>query len=231
MFDASGGKDDAVKNAVTNHAVISSCPVDAIKQDGERVRTSVAIQKFPGSLDVMALYLGTTGQGDRSADQKKAEAMNLACLQKMASGDLNFLVGSNDEMGKAIGQIQFYLNEMSKESAAFNDSIGKGILTTRFDVGKFPGKYAETVNNMNLVVDSTMRGLHLSFGALEVMSRGEVPQKITREYPGEYGRMSSHLNKAVDGFNGLLECSKVMQKMAVNDMTSQVKGRICRRLP
>ena len=59
---------------------------------------------------------------------------------------------------------------------------------------------------------------------VERISRGDIPQKITDNYNGDFNEIKNNLNNCIDGLQGLVECNHILQRMAVNDLTKGVEG-------
>ena len=60
---------------------------------------------------------------------------------------------------------------------------------------------------------------------VERISKGDIPAKITDSYNGDFNEIKNNLNACIDGLGGLVECSTVLKKMAVNDYTDKVEGQ------
>jgi len=59
---------------------------------------------------------------------------------------------------------------------------------------------------------------------LSSISKGEIPQKVTANFPGELNALKEQLNQCADVLSGLQETSEALRRMAVNDSTVQVTG-------
>ena len=59
---------------------------------------------------------------------------------------------------------------------------------------------------------------------VERISRGDIPQKITDNYSGDFNEIKNNLNNCIEGLQGLVECNNILQHMAVNDQTKGVEG-------
>ncbi len=53
---------------------------------------------------------------------------------------------------------------------------------------------------------------------------GDIPPKVSENYNGDFNTVKNSFNACVDGLGGLVEANKVLQKMAVNDLTTRVEG-------
>ena len=59
---------------------------------------------------------------------------------------------------------------------------------------------------------------------LASLGKGEAPEKITVEFPGELNTLKEQLNQCIEVMSGLQETSEVLKRLAVNDYTVQVAG-------
>ena len=66
--------------------------------------------------------------------------------------------------------------------------------------------------------------LKVAASYVDQISKGEIPQKITDEYKGDFNEIKNNLNNCIDGLGGLVECNAVLKRMAVNDHTKKVEG-------
>jgi methyl-accepting chemotaxis protein len=56
------------------------------------------------------------------------------------------------------------------------------------------------------------------------LGKGEAPEKVTTNFPGELNALKEQLNQCADVLSGLQETSEALRRMAVNDSTVQVTG-------
>ncbi len=66
--------------------------------------------------------------------------------------------------------------------------------------------------------------LNMAAGYIEQIGKGELPEKITDEYKGDFDDIKNSINSCIDGLGGLVEGAAVLGKMAVNDFDSKVEG-------
>ena len=77
---------------------------------------------------------------------------------------------------------------------------------------------------MNSILDALISPLHVAADYVDQFSRGDVPQKITTDYKGDFNMIKSSLNACIDGFGGLQEANAVLKRMALNDCSVRVQG-------
>jgi len=104
------------------------------------------------------------------------------------------------------------------------DASKQGRLSERGQATKFNGVHRELLQGVNAILDSVTEPLHLASAFVERIGKGEIPAKITDAQNGEFNTLKNNLNACVDGLGGLVEANSVLQRMAVNDFTADVKG-------
>ena len=60
---------------------------------------------------------------------------------------------------------------------------------------------------------------------VEHISRGDIPERITDNYNGDFNEIKNNINNCIDDLQGLVECNNVLNRMAVNDHTKGVEGK------
>jgi len=100
----------------------------------------------------------------------------------------------------------------------------EGKLDIRADASKHQGEYRKVVEGVNDTLDAVIGPLNVAAEYVERISRGDIPQKITDNYNGDFNEIKNNLNNCIDGLQGLVECNTILQRMAVNDQTKSVEG-------
>ena len=99
-----------------------------------------------------------------------------------------------------------------------------GRLDTRADASRHQENIRKVVEGVNDTLDAVIGPLNVAAEYVERISRGDIPQKITDNYNGDFNEIKNNLNNCIDGLQGLVECNNVLQRMAVNDHTKGVEG-------
>ena len=100
----------------------------------------------------------------------------------------------------------------------------EGKLNIRADVSKHRGWYKKIVQGFNDTLDAVIVPLNVAAEYVDQISKGEIPQKITDDYKGDFDEIKNNLNNCIDGLQCLVECSNVLQRMYLNDHTNGVEG-------
>jgi len=90
----------------------------------------------------------------------------------------------------------------------------EGKLDTRGDVSKFKGGYAKIVQGINDTLDAFIEPLNVAAEYVDRISAGDIPEKITEEYRGDFNEIKNNLNKLIDALNGLINEAARMAEAA-----------------
>ncbi|MBI2418539.1 MAG: methyl-accepting chemotaxis protein [Ignavibacteriales bacterium] len=141
--------------------------------------------------------------------------------EQLANGDLNIRivtsathleVKSQDEIGELTENMNQIINKthgtiVSVEKAvdAIKNIVGEtkllvdaaatGKLKTRGDANKFTGSYKELIVGLNETFDAIVKPLNESSAILEKMAAGDITDRISNDYPGDYSILKESINK------------------------------------
>ncbi|MCP1714436.1 methyl-accepting chemotaxis protein [Methanocalculus alkaliphilus] len=145
----------------------------------------------------------------------------VALGRRVTDGDLSGTVQtdrSGDEIGQVAGAfgdvvttIQRFGSEMNMISAA----AAEGRLDVRGDASQFKGDYGRIIGGVNETLDSVIGPLNVAAEYVERISNGDVPEKITDEYKGDFNEIKNNLNKCIDAVDLLVEDANYLAAGAV----------------
>ncbi|WP_238919137.1 methyl-accepting chemotaxis protein [Clostridium sp. YIM B02555] len=140
-------------------------------------------------------------------------------------GNLKLLSSGNTDFDLKIKEPDSYTEEVSKQFKSISDSLEEvknavdnlikdsnvlskaateGKLDTRADAEKHSGAFKKIVEGVNKTLDSVIGPLHVAAEYVDRISRGDIPDKITDEYHGDFNEIKNNLNNCIDVMNGLL---------------------------
>ena len=117
------------------------------------------------------------------------------------------------------------LNAMIADAAMLSKAAVEGRLETRADAAKHKGDYRKVVEGVNATLDAVIGPLNVAADYVDKISKGEIPEKITAKYNGDFNTIKNNLNQCIDGLGALVESSAVTQAMSVNDYSKGVEGK------
>ncbi|MDT8439902.1 MAG: Cache 3/Cache 2 fusion domain-containing protein, partial [Wenzhouxiangellaceae bacterium] len=102
------------------------------------------------------------------------------------------------------GVIETFVS-VSEELDSVNKSIKNGNLGARGNSQKYSGQYGLIVAEFNEAMESVIGPLNMAADYVDRISRGDIPEKITDSYNGDFNKIKDNLNTCIDSLNGLIE--------------------------
>jgi methyl-accepting chemotaxis protein len=157
------------------------------------------------------------------------EAVVSDYLQKISNGEIpakitDELHGSYDKVKTSMNMLVEVVTTRTADIQAMAEAMAAGNLSYRPDPNKYTGYNGKMIAGMNRMLDGATGPLYIAAKFLDQISKGEIPQKITESYIGDFNTIKNNMNACVDGLASLQECDEVLKRMAVNDYTLQVEG-------
>jgi len=159
-----------------------------------------------GPLNVAAEYVDRISKGDippRITDNY--------------NGDFNEIKNNLNVCIDTINSLVYDANMLSKAAV-------QGKLDTRADAAKHQGDFRAIVEGVNNTLDAVIGPLNVAAEYVDRISKGEIPPKITDNYNGDFNEIKNNLNQCIDGLGGLVESSRILKMLVVNDLTEKIEG-------
>ncbi|HBC93783.1 MAG TPA: hypothetical protein DCZ10_13045 [Pelotomaculum sp.] len=134
-------------------------------------------------------------------------------LDNISKGDLSDLdelkkVGkrsANDELIPAIVGMMEAIQNLVADTNMLAVAAVEGRLDTRADVMKHNGDFRKVVEGVNKTLDAVIGPLNVAAEYVDLISKGNIPPKITDTYQGDFNEVKNNLNGCIDVVNGLLK--------------------------
>jgi methyl-accepting chemotaxis protein len=141
-------------------------------------------------------------------------------LAQVSNGKIDELIaqtykGDHEKMKQAINNVAQVLQDLHKELARLTEASNAGKLSERGHHDQFKGAYAEIVRGVNAILDAVIVPLNVSAKYVEQISKGDIPDKITATYNGDFNTIKSNLNTCIDVVNALVADAAMLAKAAV----------------
>ncbi|KAF0158594.1 MAG: hypothetical protein FD159_1027 [Syntrophaceae bacterium] len=157
-----------------------------------------------GPLNVAARYVDDISKGAIPA--KITDSYN---------GDFNTIKNNLNQCIDAVHALVADANMLSQAAV-------EGKLATRADAAKHQGDFRKIVAGVNDTLDAVIGPLSVAAGYVDRISKGEIPDKITDSYNGDFNTIKLNLNHMLDYLN---ETAEAANKVAQGDLTATVKPR------
>lgn len=134
------------------------------------------------------------------------------------NGDFAELKESLNRMRNALEALRHDVREVCIASY-------EGHLDVRVDTDKHEGFFSKVAGGMNNIFENMTAPLKVTMDYTGKISKGELPEKITEEYRGDYNNIKSNINALVDTMSGLRgELGNLIQASKNGDLS--VKGDV-----
>jgi methyl-accepting chemotaxis protein len=108
------------------------------------------------------------------------------------------------------------MNGLLRETNMLITATQNGELQTRGNAQQFPGGWGELVGGVNRLIDAFVAPINVTAEYVDRISTGNIPQKITDNYNGDFNLIKNNLNRCIDAVNGLISEAKMLSKAAVD---------------
>jgi methyl-accepting chemotaxis protein len=113
------------------------------------------------------------------------------------------------------GNIQNIIKSVVKQTKDLVDAAVAGKLTTRAKPEDTNEEFREIVIGINTTLDSVIGPLNVAAEYIDRISKGNIPEKITDTYHGDFNEIKNNLNVCIDAVNLLISDAGMLAKAAV----------------
>ncbi|GFO68136.1 hypothetical protein GMLC_17150 [Geomonas limicola] len=128
---------------------------------------------------------------------------------RLAQGDLEVQIGETyrDETGQLLASMASMVQSiqaLAADATSLSHAAMEGELATRADASRHKGAYRSIVEGVNGTLDAVIGPLNVAAEYVDRIAKGDVPQKITDEYRGDFNEIKQNLNNCIDNVNALI---------------------------
>ena len=138
--------------------------------------------------------------------------------QRIAEGDLNLEIvpkSQDDVLAISMGSVVQTLQSLVTETETLTRAAAEGRLATRGDADAFQGSYREILLGVNNTLDAVIGPLNVAADYVDRISKGDITEKITDEYNGDFNTIKNNLNTCIDAVNELVADAAMLAEAAV----------------
>ena len=157
-----------------------------------------------GPLNVAAEYVDRISKGDIPAK-----------ITDTYHGDFNEIKNNLNQAIDAVGNLVKDANMLSKSAV-------EGKLDARADVTKHQGDFAAVIKGVNETLDAVIGPLNVAAEYVDRISKGDIPQRITDSYNGDFKEIINNLNALIDAMNVI---TTLAQEIATGNLMVAVEER------
>ncbi len=151
------------------------------------------------------------------------ECVRLAEQVSEGKVDQDVRVDTTEETGRlkaSMAKMIEAIRRMSGDARKLSEAAVAGRLSVRADATRHQGEFREIVEGVNGTLDAVVGPLNAAANYVERISRGDIPEKISDKYNGEFDKLKENLNTCVEAVNRLVEDAAGLSKAAVEGRLS-----------
>lgn len=159
--------------------------------------------------------LGLLGVSFEKLAQNMQEKSNN--LAQISQGNLNVAIdmkSDKDILSKSLIDVVENLKNLEIEVKRLTASATEGNLSVRGDITKFQGKYQDIVIGINNTLNAVVEPLTVAADYMNKISKGNIPEKISEEYHGDFNLIKENLNHCIENINALVADVNMLSKAA-----------------
>ena len=131
-------------------------------------------------------------------------------------GDFNIIKHNLNSCGHAI-------KALVADGSLLAEAAKAGVLTTRADATQHLGEYRKVIEGLNATLDAIVTPLNMAANNLESIARGNIPNRITDHYHGDFNNIKDNLNTCIESINVLVGDVRMLAS-AANDGRVSVRA-------
>jgi len=124
--------------------------------------------------------------------------------------------GDHEKMKIAANKVAEVLLMLEKMMTRLSNATKEGHLAERGNPDLVPGAYSEIVRGTNTLLDSVIEPLNVAAHYVDLISKGDIPGKITDTYNGDFNTIKNNLNTCIDAVNALVADAGMLAQAGVD---------------
>jgi methyl-accepting chemotaxis protein len=185
------------------------------------IDTMIDYGRFNGAFGEMCFAINNLVQDHINI---KMQAVNV--MQQYSEGnfsvDMECLPGKRGQITTALDGVKKKLVNMQSEITMLVNSALAGNLSVRADITKFDHSYRDMVNGVNGLLDAITSPLAVAASYVDSIAHGNIPEKITSTYQGDFNTIKNNLNLCIDAINRLIADTNMLTESA---LTGRIQER------
>ena len=177
--------------------------------------------RFQGAYREMAAGVNNMVQGHITVKRKA-----MACVAEFGRGNfeapLDKFPGKKVFINETIEKVRENLKSLISDTNILVNAAVQGKLAVRADASKHEGDFKKIVQGVNDTLDAVIGPLNVAAEYVDRIAKGDIPDKITDNYNGDFNEIKKNLNILIDSMN---EITRVAESISSGDLNISAKER------
>lgn len=151
----------------------------------------------------------------------------IGTMNQISAGDVSADLEDKDEFDEitpALKRTIKTIRDLIQEATRLSQAAVAGKLETRGNVAAFAGGYRDIVEGVNATLDAVVGPLNIAAEYVNMIGQGEIPNKISETYHGDFDKLKQSINACIDGLGALEEGNQVLALMRKNDLSQTIEN-------
>ncbi len=122
-------------------------------------------------------------------------------------------------ISKSISKV---LGALIGEATRLSTAAVEGKLQTRGNPELVSLEFRPIVEGVNATLDAVIGPLNVAAEYVDRISKGEIPEKITDNYNGDFNEIKNNLNQCIDALNGLNMQAQFLDRISKGDIPAKI---------
>ena len=178
------------------------------------IQETIQVDKFPGTYGQMAKNVNGVVKDYIDMTMKIVDTVG-KYGQGDFSVDMDKLPNEKAKITLALDQVKMSMMDVNSEIVSIANEAIKGNLSVRGDAEKYKFGFHDMVAGINKTLDAIISPLNMSAEYMDRISKGDIPEKITDNYSGDFNEIKNNLNTCIDAINALVTDSVMLSDESV----------------
>lgn len=144
----------------------------------------------------------------------------------IANGNFDAVIdvkSEKDVLGIELTSMVTTIKTIIDEINGLIQNVENGDLEARLNIDEYRGGWRELTGGVNRLIKTFTAPLNMTALYIEKISSGDIPEKITDTYYGDFNKIKNNLNNCIDVMNGLIGETNTLIN-AAEDGNLEVRG-------
>ncbi|HET9599563.1 MAG TPA: methyl-accepting chemotaxis protein [Anaeromyxobacteraceae bacterium] len=174
------------------------------------------VQRATGAHLFDAIYRLQTAMTDDAAEQNEAGQRNARrSLAAIGAAVLAVAIAVAALALLLARTVSRTIAAVTSEARRLTEAARRGDLATRGDLAAVHPEFQPIVEGMNATVEAFARPVEVTRATLDRISRGEMPERLTERWQGDFAAIQDALHRSVDAVEALVADAKRLASAAV----------------
>lgn len=151
----------------------------------------------------------------------------IGTMNQISAGDFSAIIevkDERDEITPALIKTIETIRGLIEEASMLAQAAVAGKLEMRGNVIAFQGGFRTIVEGVNATLDAVVGPLNIAAECVDKIGKGEIPNKISETYQGDFDKLKQSINACIDGLGALEEGNQVLALMRKNDLSQTIEN-------